>query len=108
MHSAKADPVNMLLTPAEICHNQPLGFWFCLRTPPKREHIVAAFLLQIPGVEVFCPRVRFQKLTARGPVWFLESMFPSYLFARFNYVALHRRVTGQHGVTGLVQFGDRV
>jgi transcriptional antiterminator RfaH len=35
-------------------------------------------------------------------------MFPGYLFARFNYAALNRRIRHGPGVTGFVQFGDRV
>jgi transcriptional antiterminator RfaH len=98
----------MLLTAAEISRDQPIGSWFCLRAQPNREHIAAACLRQIPGVEVFCPRVRFRKTTNRGPVWFVESMFPGYLFARFEYPAFHRRIRQRPGVSGFVQFGDRL
>lgn len=108
MKSAKADPLTILLTPSEIWNYQPIGLWFCLRAQPKREHIAAACLRQICAVEVFCPRVRFRKRTNRGPVWFVESMFPGYLFARFNYAALNRRIRQWPGVVGFVQFGDRV
>lgn len=98
----------MLLTASEISRDQPIDSWFCLRAQPKREHIAAACLRQIPEVEVFCPRVRFRKPTNRGPVWFVESMFPGYLFARFEYPALHRRIRQRPGVSGFVQFGDRL
>ena len=98
----------MLLTAVEISRNQPVDSWFCLRAQPKREHIAAACLRQISEVEVFCPRVRFRKLTNRGPVWFVESMFPGYLFARFDYLAFHRQIRQKPGVIGLVQFGDRL
>jgi transcriptional antiterminator RfaH len=98
----------MLLTPVEITRYQPIGSWFCLRAQPKREHIAAACLRQLPEVEVFCPRVRFRKSTSRGPVWFVESMFPGYLFARFDYMVLNRRIRQRPGVTGFVQFGDRL
>jgi transcriptional antiterminator RfaH len=98
----------MLLTAAEISRNQPAGAWFCLTAQAKREHIAAACLRQTSEVDAFCPRVRFRKHTNRGPVWFVESMFPGYLFARFSYTALHRRVREKPGVRGFVQFGDRV
>jgi len=98
----------MLLTPAEISRNQPAGSWFCLTAQAKREHIAAACLRQASEVDAFCPRIRFRKHTNRGPVWFVESMFPGYLFARFDYTALHRRVRGRPGVRGFVQFGDRL
>jgi transcriptional antiterminator RfaH len=98
----------MLLTPAEILRHQPLGSWFCLRGQPKREHIAAACLRQISEIEVFCPRLRFRKPTTRGPVWFVEPMFPGYLFARFDYAACNRRISQSPGVSGLVRFGDRL
>jgi transcriptional antiterminator RfaH len=98
----------MLLTVSEILRDQAIGWWFCLRAQPKREHIAAACLRQISEVEVFCPRVRFRKSTNRGPVWFVESMFPGYLFARFDYATFNRRIRQGPGVSGFVQFGDRL
>ncbi len=98
----------MLLTPAEISRNQPAKSWFCLTAQTKREHIAAACLRQAFELDAFCPRVRFRKHTNRGPVWFVESMFPGYLFARFDYASLHRRVKAKPGVRGFVQFGDRL
>ncbi len=98
----------MLLTVSEISRAQPVDWWFCLRAQPKREHIAAACLRYISEVEVFCPRVRYRKHTNRGPVWFVESMFPGYLFARFDYATYHRRVSQGPGVSGFVQFGNRL
>jgi transcriptional antiterminator RfaH len=99
--------ITMLLTASEISSDQPVGSWFCLRSQPKREHIAAACLRQIAEVEVFCPRVRFRKSTKRGPVWFIEAMFPGYLFARFDYRTVHRQIRQTPGVSGFVQFGER-
>ena len=98
----------MLLTASEISRERPGDWWFCLRAQPKREHIAATCLRQISEVEAFCPRVRFRKRTNRGPVWFVESMFPGYLFARFDYAAFYRRVRQSPGVSGFVHFGDRL
>jgi transcriptional antiterminator RfaH len=98
----------VLLTATEISRDQPIATWFCLRAQHKREHIAAACLRQISGVEVFSPRVRFRKRTNRGLVWFVESMFPGYLFARFDYATVHRRIRQRPGVSGFVQFGDRL
>jgi transcriptional antiterminator RfaH len=98
----------MLLTASEISRERPLDWWFCLRAQPKREHIAAACLRHSSGVKVFSPRVRFRKHTNRGPVWFVESMFPGYLFAQFDYPTFHRRVRQGPGITGFVQFGDRL
>ena len=98
----------MLLTPHEISQQQSIDSWFCLRAQPKREHIAAACLRQISDVEAFCPRLRFRKITNRGPVWFIEAMFPGYLFARFDYANRNRLIRQGPGVSGFVQFGERL
>jgi len=82
--------------------------WFCLKTQPKREHLAATALRRQFGVECFSPRLRFRKMTQRGPVWFVEAMFPGYLFAKFIYSTQHRAVESSHGISGIVHFGDRL
>ena len=47
-------------------------------------------------------------MTQRGPVWFVEAMFPGYLFARFIYAKQHRLVEHSHGIRGIVHFGNRL
>src|SRR5437870_2126151 len=79
--------------------------WFCIRTQPKHEHIAAAHLKREPGVEVYLPRIRFKRSTRRGPVWFTEALFPSYLFARFDLAAGLRKLSQVRGVRGVVHFG---
>ncbi len=82
--------------------------WFCLKAQPKREHIAAAGLRRQLRIECFSPRVRFRKMTRRGAVWFVEAMFPGYLFANFVYSQQHRNVEYSPGIQSIVQFGDRV
>jgi transcriptional antiterminator RfaH len=82
--------------------------WFCLRTQPKHEHLAATGLRRQVQIPCFSPRLRFRKATRRGAVWFVEAMFPGYLFAEFVYPLLHRRVEHSPGIQGVVQFGDRV
>jgi transcriptional antiterminator RfaH len=82
--------------------------WFCLQAQPKREHLAAIALRRQFGIECFSPRLRFRKMTNRGPVWFVEAMFPGYLFAKFTYSTRHRAVESSHGVRGIVHFGDRL
>jgi len=82
--------------------------WYCIQAQPKHEHIAAASLRVIKGVETFCPRLRYRKSTRRGPVWFVEAMFPGYLFARFDFPTLHRIVRHAYGVSTVVHFGQRV
>ena len=81
--------------------------WYCLKTQPKHEHVAAASLRTFEGVETFCPRIRYRKPTRRGPVWFVEAVFPGYLFARFDFTTLHRQVRHANGVMTIVHFGDQ-
>jgi transcriptional antiterminator RfaH len=83
-------------------------FWFCLKAQPKREHLAATALRRQFRIECSSPRLRFRKMTKRGPVWFVEAMFPGYLFAKFVYSEQHRAVENCHGVAGVVRFGDRL
>jgi transcriptional antiterminator RfaH len=82
--------------------------WFCLKTRPKREHLAAAALRQVAGLDVLAPRIRYQKATVRGTIWFTEAMFPGYIFANFQYSAMYRQVQAVHGVTNVVHFGERI
>ena len=82
--------------------------WFCLRAEPKREHLAATALRRRFGIECLSARLRFRKLTQRGPVWFVEAMFPGYLFAKFFYSTQRRAVESSHGIRGIVRFGDRL
>jgi transcriptional antiterminator RfaH len=81
--------------------------WYCLRSQPKHEHIAAAHLRMLEGVTVFCPRIRFRRVTRQRLVWVTEAMFPGYLFARFELAKMHRQVGYTHGVSGIVRFADR-
>jgi len=82
--------------------------WFCLKTQPKREHLAATALRRQFAVECFSPRLRFRRMTTRGPVWFVEAMFPGYLFAKFIYSEQHRAVEASHGIQGIVHFGNHL
>jgi transcriptional antiterminator RfaH len=79
--------------------------WFCVRTQIKREHIAAAHLKRLGDVEVFLPRIRFQRGTPKGPVWVTEALFPNYLFARFIARTNLRNVYYCTGVTTIIHFG---
>ncbi len=81
--------------------------WFCLKSQTKHEHIAAAHLRQNTTIEVFLPRIRFKRATRQGTVWVTEALFPSYLFARFDWQASLRLVQHSRGVRGVVHFGER-
>ncbi|SRR5579862_9282385 len=86
----------------------PEPAWYCVRSMPKQEHIAAAHLRTLEGVEVFCPRIRLRRVTRRGPVWFVEALFPGYLFARFDRLLSQKAVTYSNGVTSIVRFGEEI
>jgi transcriptional antiterminator RfaH len=79
--------------------------WFCLQSFQKREHIAAAYLTQ-RGADIYLPRIRFQRATRRGTRWFIEPLFPNYLFARFEPEVSLRRMSYSLGVKGVVHFGN--
>lgn len=80
--------------------------WICLRTHQKREHVAMAHIRNIEGVELYGPRIRFEKITRRGKVWFSEPLFPSYVFTRVNLQLHQRLVASAQGVAGIVRFGE--
>jgi transcriptional antiterminator RfaH len=87
---------------ASSLSNDAEPLWRCLRSKPKAEHIAARHL-QLGGWESYCPRVRHQRKTARGLVWFIEALFPGYVFAKFPLEA-HRYVRATTSVAGLLDF----
>jgi transcription antitermination factor NusG len=97
----------MTLSPSQL-NEIEAPLWFCLKTQPKHEHIAASALRQQFALECFSPRIRFRKATRRGAVWFVEAMFPGYLFARFLYREQHRQVQYAPGIAAIVRFGLHV
>ena len=81
--------------------------WYAVQTRAKSEHIAAASLSRNEGIEVYCPRLQFQRQTRRGKVWFTEALFPGYIFARFMVATQMRTVSYSLAVTRVLQFGDR-
>jgi transcriptional antiterminator RfaH len=82
-----------------------LPTWFCIRAQPKHEHVAAALLKKEPDIEVYLPRIRIRRTTKCGPKWFVEALFPNYLFARFPLATCLRKVHYTRGVRGVVHFG---
>lgn len=79
--------------------------WYCVHTKPKCEHSAASVLREMDAVETFCPRIRFQRSTRRGKVWFVEALFPSYFFARFDAAVSLRAVKHSQNVIRVIEFG---
>ena len=82
--------------------------WYVVHTRPKCEHIAAGLMTGLAGVETYCPRIRFQKNTRRGKVWFIEALFPSYFFARFIPTESMRAVKYSQSVIRVVDFGGNL
>ena len=95
-------PPNTTVSPSE---EKSLA-WFCLRSQPKHEHIVAAHLRETNRFQVFLPRIRFQRATRKGTVWVTEALFPGYLFVKFNWKISLRQVQHISGARGIVHFGN--
>ena len=79
--------------------------WYVVHTRPKCEHLAAGLMLGLPEVETYCPRIRFQRNTRRGKVWFVEALFPSYFFARFDPLVSLRAVKHSQNVIRILDFG---
>lgn len=85
--------------------DEPL--WYCLRTGVRQEAAATRLLRAELGLEVFCPRIRFKRPRATGVTWVHEAMFPGYLFVKFAYPLLHRRIAATSGVARILSFGGR-
>jgi transcriptional antiterminator RfaH len=93
---------------AELWADRATWDWICIRTHLKREHIAAANLRQIPGVEVFNPQLRLLRLTRRGRTSTVESLFPSYIFARFFNQSTLEKVKYTGAVKSVLRFGHNL
>lgn len=82
--------------------------WYALKAAPKKEHLAAQLLNRVEEVEAFCPRLRLTRKTRRGPVKFVEALFPGYVFVHTDLKSNFRQILATGGVTGLVRYGDAV
>lgn len=80
--------------------------WYLIHTNPRQEDR-AEFNLRAWGVETFTPRLmvsRFNQFTEQTcPL--IKSLFPSYIFARFNIEKMFHKVRFTRGVRGVISFG---
>jgi transcription elongation factor/antiterminator RfaH len=80
--------------------------WFVVQTNPKEEERALAHLAE-KGLELFYPRirvVRFRRFRARQVI---RPLFPSYLFARFNYPDEYPHVVWTRGVKRVLGTGGK-
>jgi transcriptional antiterminator RfaH len=78
--------------------------WYVIQTKPKKEEEARAYL-SLRGVEVFNPRT--ESFTSRNGrvVKELKSLFPNYMFAKFELERNYALVRWARGVTNLLGFG---
>ena len=81
--------------------------WYCVRARTKQEGGATRLLRSELGLEVFCPKIRFKRARSTGVAWVNEAMFPGYLFVRFVYPELYRRIAATSGVVKTLAFGGR-
>lgn len=105
VQSLTLPPISMPASP-HVENDEPA--WYCVRTQSKRENLASRSLKQLEGVEVFCPRLRYKKATRRGKVWWVEAMFPGYIFAYFCRQEHERAIIHTQGVMSLLKFGSFV
>lgn len=82
--------------------------WYCARTQPKHEHIAAANLTKQLGLEIFHPRLRFERATRRGAVRVIEPLFPCYIFVRCALEERLNEIRYINGISSLVHFGAKI
>src|SRR5947207_905815 len=82
--------------------------WYCARTKPKHEHLVAANLKRNLGLRVFHPRLKLERATRRGVVRVIESLFPCYIFVRCNVKESIDEIRYVSGMSSLVRFGEKI
>jgi len=81
--------------------------WYCIHTKSKCEHIAAAHLQRLTDeIQLFSPRLRYQKRTVRGKVWFTEALFPGYIFGQFVLEDWLRAVNHTPAVLRVISFGE--
>jgi|SRR5215470_8757392 len=81
--------------------------WYAIHTHPKQENR-AESNLKAWNVEIFFPRIRdcrFNEFTS-APSYFVQPLFPGYLFARFALSNLLHKVRFTRGVHSVVCIGN--
>lgn len=80
--------------------------WYAIHTHPNQEDRTDSNL-RAWGVETFNPKLKVRRFDQTGrPVQVTKSLFPQYIFARFNANCLGK-VNFTRGVRRVVSFGDR-
>ncbi len=79
--------------------------WYAIEAKPKHEGLAQAMLERV-NIETFYPRIKRKKIIRRVPRTVIKSLFPGYLFAKFNLTNQYRAVNFSQGVKRVVSFGN--
>ena len=77
--------------------------WYCIHTKPAKEETVCKLLAEFPAIELLNPRVRRRKKRGVRRIEVMETLFPCYLFARFDlslYLHIIRNTRGVRRMVG--------
>ncbi len=81
-----------------------MNLWYVIQTKPNREEQVHSFL-SLKGVEMFGPRMEtFASVSGSGRKE-LKSLFPTYLFGKFDVEQDYPLVRWTRGVNKVLSFG---
>jgi transcriptional antiterminator RfaH len=78
--------------------------WYAIETKPKHEALAKALLDRL-SIETFYPQIKREKIIRRVRQTVIKSLFPGYLFARFDLKNQYRAVNFSQGVKRVVSFG---
>ena len=81
--------------------------WFVVNTKPKNEDRAAGNFLN-GGFDVLAPKLRLRKYKEGRFMYFIEPMFPGYIFVKFHPVDDYHLVKYTRGVKTIVNFGGKI
>ncbi len=84
----------------------PAGFnmkWYAIYTKPKREKVVVEYLSRLEDIEILNPIAKVKKFHRKKLALMEEELFPSYLFARFDFERYYHTITYTRGVKRILK-----
>jgi len=87
-------------------HLSGVPAWYAIHTRPNQESR-ASENLRAWEVETFSPKIKVRRSnqSRRAPMYAINHLYPSYIFARFNAASLFHKIQFTRGVNRVVSFG---
>lgn len=82
-----------------------MNLWYVIQTKPKKEEEATSFL-SLHGLEVFHPLIEAFILRSGKMIKVTQSLFPNYIFVRFDLYQSYALVRWARGVKKVLGFGD--